>query len=461
MARTALLSIALFLGALSLAAAFTPLSALPKFAAARRRSTDLQCAAKNGQASPVSHMPRRAFATLAGTAFLAFSGAGDVAFSPIKAAAAVHEPETVLVVGGKGMVGTQVLTQLLQQGKKVRALTRNPTEVLPLDDLPPAWKDIEWVSGDLNDPASISPAIVSGVSHIIYCPGAQGYKDSDNSRRVYEEGVAFLLSLSKDHSDALKRVVYFSSDGTDPPLDGFPLAGLLRSAAKYKRRGEGVVRHSGVEYSIVRAKGLSSGFYISRHTAEPVEGAPVKLTEYQILHRPKAGPVYAQTESAPGKGPPAPPLPEIAAAMAMARTLSLARTSPANALSSSMLDLPLFPAVKVEGADAPVLGGAEAVPVIALDSTDKGATMPGIFLEDIASVIIAAAYESKAAGKTLFAVERPASPSRSPSSWHSDFAAIPSDGGARVWEEDLIDAPRPARPRAGLAPMNGSKRLAL
>lgn len=50
----------------------------------------------------------------------AFSGAGDVAFSPIKAAAAVHEPETVLVVGGKGMVGTQVLTQLLQQGKKVR-----------------------------------------------------------------------------------------------------------------------------------------------------------------------------------------------------------------------------------------------------------------------------------------------------------------------------------------------------
>ncbi|KAJ1470210.1 hypothetical protein T484DRAFT_1848613 [Baffinella frigidus] len=125
MARTALLSIALFLGALSLAAAFTPLSALPKFAAAP------------------------------------FSGAGDVAFSPIKAAAAVHEPETVLVVGGKGMVGTQVLTQLLQQGKKVRALTRNPTEVLPLDDLPPAWKDIEWVSGDLNDPASISPAIVS------------------------------------------------------------------------------------------------------------------------------------------------------------------------------------------------------------------------------------------------------------------------------------------------------------
>ena len=46
--------------------------------------------------------------------------------------------------------------------EQVRALTRNPADVLPLDDLPPAWRDIEWVAGDLNDPASISPAIVQG-----------------------------------------------------------------------------------------------------------------------------------------------------------------------------------------------------------------------------------------------------------------------------------------------------------
>ena len=119
MSRTALLlSTALFLGALSLTGAFAPLRALPRFAAAPRRATELRCAAEN---APAAHMPRRGFAKLAGAAFLAFSGAGGLAFSPEKAsAAAVAEPETILVVGGKGMVGTQVLTQLLQQGKKVR-----------------------------------------------------------------------------------------------------------------------------------------------------------------------------------------------------------------------------------------------------------------------------------------------------------------------------------------------------
>ena len=45
---------------------------------------------------------------------------------------------------------------------QVRALTRNPTDVLPLADLPAAWRDIEWVAGDLNDPKSISPKIVQG-----------------------------------------------------------------------------------------------------------------------------------------------------------------------------------------------------------------------------------------------------------------------------------------------------------
>jgi hypothetical protein len=31
-----------------------------------------------------------------------------------------------------------------------------------------------------------------------------------------------------------------------------------------------------------------------RNTADPVEGAPVKLTEYQILHLPKNQPGYTQ-----------------------------------------------------------------------------------------------------------------------------------------------------------------------
>ena len=88
--------------------------------------------------------------------------------------------------------------------------------------------------------------------------------------------------------------------------------------------------------------------------------------------------------------------------------------------------------------------------MIALNERDSGgALVPGIYLEDVAAVLVAAAFERGAAGKTIYAVERAEEQSsRSPDAWRSDFAKIPADGapvgsgGARrVWQEDLADAP--------------------
>jgi uncharacterized protein YbjT (DUF2867 family) len=44
----------------------------------------------------------------------------------------------VLVVGGTGMLGSQVVTELVSRGKQVRALVRPASDAKPLDG--PGWR---------------------------------------------------------------------------------------------------------------------------------------------------------------------------------------------------------------------------------------------------------------------------------------------------------------------------------
>ncbi|MFJ6884229.1 NAD(P)H-binding protein [Streptomyces californicus] len=68
---------------------------------------------------------------------------------------------TILVTGATGTVGRRVVEQLLERGARVRALTRAPERA----EFPPG---VEVVGGDLEDPASLAPALrgVTGL-HLI------------------------------------------------------------------------------------------------------------------------------------------------------------------------------------------------------------------------------------------------------------------------------------------------------
>ncbi len=68
---------------------------------------------------------------------------------------------TILVTGATGTVGRRVVEQLLERGERVRALTRAPERA----EFPPG---VEVVGGDLEDPASLAPALrgVTGL-HLI------------------------------------------------------------------------------------------------------------------------------------------------------------------------------------------------------------------------------------------------------------------------------------------------------
>jgi uncharacterized protein YbjT (DUF2867 family) len=60
----------------------------------------------------------------------------------------------VLVVGGTGMLGGQVVTELLSSGKRVRALVR------PMSDATHLQRDgVEIARGDMMDPGSLLQAM--------------------------------------------------------------------------------------------------------------------------------------------------------------------------------------------------------------------------------------------------------------------------------------------------------------
>jgi hypothetical protein len=76
--------------------------------------------------------------------------------------------ESVLVVGGRGSIGKAVIRELIKQGTKVRALTREPDAV---DS--EVTGEVEWICGDLNDPSTITKETLKGISRIIFCPGSR------------------------------------------------------------------------------------------------------------------------------------------------------------------------------------------------------------------------------------------------------------------------------------------------
>ena len=162
---TTALLFALALPALA-SSAFAPSSLITPGGSQLRRSaahpglTALRCQTADQPANRPLHSRR--------SVLQGFAGAAIATFTAHPAYAAALPGETVLVVGARGSIGEAVVDELLQQGVKVRALTRDPA-------LAASQGKIEWVAGDLNDPNTISPATMAGVTRVIYCPGTRRF----------------------------------------------------------------------------------------------------------------------------------------------------------------------------------------------------------------------------------------------------------------------------------------------
>jgi dihydroflavonol-4-reductase len=110
----------------------------------------------------------------------------------------------ILVTGASGFLGWHVANLLLERGDSVRALVRSGSRVPELD--------VEIVTGDLRDPASIARA-VEGCSAVFHV--AADYrlwaKDSTELYRSNVDGTRHVLEAAR--KAGVERVVYTSTVG--------------------------------------------------------------------------------------------------------------------------------------------------------------------------------------------------------------------------------------------------------
>ncbi|NGN63716.1 NAD(P)H-binding protein [Streptomyces sp. A7024] len=126
-----------------------------------------------------------------------------------------------LVTGATGNVGREVVRALLDRGAPVRALTRT-------GDAAGLPKGAEAVAGDLNDPASLAPAL-AGVRGVFFLPG---YADMPG-----------LLAAAK--GAGVERVVQLSGRSA-------ATGDMTNAVTAYMVRTEEAVRAAGLPWTIIR-----------------------------------------------------------------------------------------------------------------------------------------------------------------------------------------------------------------
>ncbi|MCB2107380.1 MAG: SDR family oxidoreductase [Rhodobacteraceae bacterium] len=154
--------------------------------------------------------------------------------------------QTVLVLGGTGRTGAQVVELLLAQGVKVRSTSRNAAKAKA------AQPNAEWVDVDFRQIESVK-GLTKGVDKVVFATGANSFREPDNTPSLVEfEAPAAIIDEAK--ANGVKQIVLITSVSTtaaDPAATkGFP--GVMR----YKLDLENHLKASGVPYTIVRPVGL-------------------------------------------------------------------------------------------------------------------------------------------------------------------------------------------------------------
>jgi uncharacterized protein YbjT (DUF2867 family) len=145
---------------------------------------------------------------------------------------------TVLVVGATGSVGRLVVEEAVKKGHVVRALARDPRKARRL------FPDVEVVAGDLTRPDSLIPT-VAGVDAIVFTHGSDG-GGKTGAESVDYGGVRSVLAALGGRS---VRIALMTAIGVTNREGDY---NRQTEAHDWKRRGERLVRASGLPYTIVR-----------------------------------------------------------------------------------------------------------------------------------------------------------------------------------------------------------------
>jgi nucleoside-diphosphate-sugar epimerase len=114
----------------------------------------------------------------------------------------------VFVTGGTGLLGAQLLFDLVSQGKTVRALYRNPNRKSRVQQLfkyrnvaggQELFDQIEWVSGDILDIPSLQEHM-GNCTEVYHCAGLVSFHPKDHADvfKINREGTANMVNVALD-----------------------------------------------------------------------------------------------------------------------------------------------------------------------------------------------------------------------------------------------------------------------
>ena len=148
------------------------------------------------------------------------------------------EKMTVLVVGATGSIGRLVVAEALRQGHAVRALVRDAARA---SGLPP---QTQWVVGDLTRAETLAAA-VEGIDAVIFTHGSSGGGKAGAEQVDYGAVRNVLRALA----GRPVRIALMTAIGVTNREGAYNRSTQIHD---WKRRGERLVRASGLPYTIVR-----------------------------------------------------------------------------------------------------------------------------------------------------------------------------------------------------------------
>ena len=167
---------------------------------------------------------------------------------------------SLLIIGGTGTLGRQIVLQALTKGYQVRCLVRNFRKASFLKE----W-GVELVYGDLNKPETIPPCL-KGITAIIDASTSRA-EELDSLKKVDWEGKLYLIEAAKVAN--IKRFIFFSAQNVEQ-FENIPLM-------KVKNGIEIKLKESKIPYTIFRLTGFYQGL-IEQYAIPILENLPIWVT---------------------------------------------------------------------------------------------------------------------------------------------------------------------------------------